>query len=117
MFYINNDITSITRYDMSKFMDFDTDSYCILDSYFCSQLKNIPYSGAITIKTQVERPDLLAYDIYGDVQYWWILMLYNDLQSPKELVQGLTISYPSLTDLENLYFTLSTRQKTKDSEQ
>lgn len=113
MYYINNKIYSINRYDMSKFMDFDIDSFCILDSYLCAQIKNLPYAGAIAVTTQVNRPDLVSYDIYGHTQYWWLLMLYNDYTSPLELTSGALVKYPSLTNLENIYFTLSTKQKTK----
>lgn len=62
---------------MSKFMEFDTDSYCILDSYLATQVKSLSYSGALSVTTQVNRPDLISYDIYGHTQYWWLLMLYN----------------------------------------
>ena len=115
MYYINNDLQTSVRYAMSKFMEFDTDSFCILDSYLCTQLKKLPYSGAMTVVTQAGRPDLLSYDIYGNIQYWWLLMLYNDLSSPTELVAGITVSFPSLSSIENLYFTLSTKQKAKDT--
>lgn len=116
MYYINNDIYSNTRYDMSKFMEFDTDSYCILDSYLATQIKSLPYSGALAVTTQVNRPDLISYDIYGHTQYWWLLMLYNDYTSPFDLSSGALVRFPSLNDIENIYFTLSTKQKTKDTE-
>lgn len=98
---------------MSRFIDFDEDNFCILDSYLCTQLKKLPYAGAVAVTTQENRPDLLSYDIYGSTQYWWILMLYNDYLSPTELTSGALVKYPSLNDLENIYFTLSTKQKTK----
>jgi hypothetical protein len=25
----------------------------------------------------VNRPDLLAYDLYGDAHFWWLFVLYN----------------------------------------
>lgn len=107
---------SNNRYDMSKFMQFDTDSYNILDSYLCSQVKKLPYSGALAVTTQVNRPDLISYDIYGHTQYWWLLMLYNDYTSPYDLTSGALVKYPNLNSIENLYFTLSTKQKTKDTQ-
>lgn len=115
MYYINNELASETRYDMSKFMEYVDGCYCILDSYLCSQVKNIPYSGVLTVTSQAGRPDLVSYDIYGSTQYWWVIMLYNDISSPQDLVVGMPISFPSISSLENLYFTLSTKQKTKDT--
>lgn len=116
MYYINNNMPGNNRYDMSRFMEFDVDSYSILDSYLCSQIKKLPYSGALAVTTQVYRPDLVSYDIYGHVQYWWLLMLYNDYTSPYDLESGALVKYPSLNNIENLYFTLSTKQKTKDAQ-
>ena len=116
MFYINNEIASETRYDMSKFMDYIQGCYCILDSYLCTQIKSIPYSGVLTVTSQVGRPDLISYDIYGNTQYWWLIMLYNDITSPQEITSGKPIAFPSLSAMENLYFTLSTKQKTKDTQ-
>lgn len=114
MFYINDGLNTNKRYDMLKFLNYPYDSLTMLDSYFVKKLTDIPYSGTITVTTQVNRPDLLSYDIYGDVQYWWILMLYNGLISPLELTAGLNINFPSLGDLEDIYFTLSIKQKTKE---
>lgn len=117
MYYINNDLYTNTRYDIQKFMEFDIDSFSMLDSYFCSQVKRLPYSGALTINsTQEYRPDLVSWDLYGDTMYWWIILLYNDLTSPTDLKSGTVLVYPALPDLESLYFTLATKQKTKDIE-
>lgn len=115
MYYINNGLYSNTRYDMSKFMEFTNGDFEILDSYLCTQIKSLNYVGAITVKAnQAYKPDLISWDIYNDTMYWWILMIYNDLDSPMQLEAGAVLVYPSLADLENLYFTLTTKQKIKD---
>lgn len=116
MFFINDNLNTAKRYDMAKFLNCPTDSLTMLDSYFVKKLTELSYSGTITVTSQVHKPDLLSYDIYGETTYWWILMLYNGLKSPLELEAGLNIRFPSLSSLENIYFTLSTQQKIKDEQ-
>lgn len=72
---------------------------------------NLPAAGSIQVTTQAGRPDLLAYDIYADVQLWSILLVYNRKIDPFDIKERETIVYPSLTDLENLYFVLAAEQK------
>lgn len=113
MFYIDNSLATPTRYDMSKFISFSGDCFEPLNSYFLEALVRIPYSGVITVTTQERRPDLLSYDIYGSTQYWWILMMYNGISSINDIKTGNSLNFPSLENLENLYFSLVTQEKTK----
>lgn len=86
----------------------------IMDAFYSKYLRELvklTASGSLRVTTQASRPDLLSYDIYGDVQLWSVIMFYNKKISPYEIIEGETIQYPSLADLENLYFTLSAQQK------
>jgi len=49
-------------------------------------------------------------EIYNNFQYWWIIMLYNNILKIDELVSGLTLSYPDINDLEDLYFSLKSQE-------
>ena len=31
----------------------------------------------VIIQKYVRRPDLLAYDLYGDAKFWWLFPIYN----------------------------------------
>ena len=64
------------------------------------------------IRKEENRPDLLSYNIYSDTQYWWVLMWYNSLYKPEDLKVGLTINYPALSAIEQLYMNASIYQKT-----
>ena len=105
MFYINLDYESKERYDMGKFMNYDV-GYDMLDSYFMSKIKSLRVHGQYAVQSEENRPDVLSYKIYGDTQYWWILLMYNSLLEPDELVAGLVIQYPYLGAIEDLYFEL-----------
>lgn len=43
----------------------------------------------------VGRPDLLAYVFYGDTRLKWVIMQYNNIIDPAELVAGLMLIIPT----------------------
>ena len=43
----------------------------------------------------VGRPDLLAYSFYGDTRMKWMIMQYNDILDPDELVAGKMLLMPT----------------------
>jgi Base plate wedge protein 53 len=50
------------------------------------------------------RPDLLAYDMYGDQSYWWVFAVRNKdvIKDPIfDLTPGTTIFLPSMTTITN----------------
>jgi hypothetical protein len=45
-----------------------------------------------------KRPDILAYELYGDASYWWVFVLFNrnKIQDPiNDFLYGLTINVPT----------------------
>ena len=62
----------------------------VVDGY--TQLYNPPFvpdfkksSEYVITQKYVRRPDLLAYDLYGDAHFWWVFPLFN----PNELVNPI----------------------------
>ena len=111
MFYIDNDLDLAEKFDYTKFMERIDDVYDPLNSYMLYAIPKLPLSGYYTITTQEKRPDLISYELYGDTQYWWIILWYNHLSNPMQLVTGLTIGYPNINNLEALYMNGSINQK------
>lgn len=112
MFYINTEIETPTRFDIAKFFRFTGIGFEVLDSAMLQLVSELPVSGYFTITTQAERPDLLSWDIYNSVDYWWVLLLYNGINRVKDLTIGKVISYPSLDSLASFYLNLNLMQKT-----
>jgi hypothetical protein len=58
-----------------------------------------------TVTSQYEfRPDLLAYDLYGDVNLWWVFSVRNKdkVKDPiYDLFAGQIIYLPKLSTLKN----------------
>lgn len=111
MFYINDDIETVKRYDGIKFLDIH-DALDPLNSFMIININKLPEYGTIMITNQELRPDLLSYRIYGDTQYWWLLLKYNNILDINELYNGRIIRYPSLDDIEYMYERASILKKT-----
>lgn len=113
MFYVDLETRLKDRFDLAKFMDFtDEGIFDPLNSYMLYQIPLLDNIGEYTIRKEEGRPDNLSYVIYGDTQYWWVLMWYNSIYKPEDLKTGLKIKYPSVSAIEQLYMNASIYQKT-----
>ena len=112
MFYIDNDTRTTDKFDMAKFLEFSDDGvFDCLNSYMLYAIPQLPTIGIYKVRVEVGAPDYLAKNIYGDEQYWWILMWYNHLLQPSDIVVGMEIKYPSLASIQQLYTNASLYQK------
>ena len=113
MFYIDLETTTTDRFDLAKFMDFTEDGvFDPLNSYMLLQIPRLQTVGIYTIRKEENRPDILSWNLYGDTQYWWVLIWYNSILHPYDLKNGVQIKYPSLSALEQLYTNASLLEKT-----
>lgn len=69
-------------------------------------LRNIPSNADdvpwVVTSPYMHRPDLLAYDLYGDAGYWWVFAVRNKgvIKDPVyDLVPGKTIYLPTANNL------------------
>ncbi len=105
-FSINLDKEYTLRYDLGKFMAFIDDSFDPLTSTLIENIKSLKQEGITKIKVEAGRPDLISYRLYGDTQFWWIIMFYNDIFDVEDIKAGDFLGYPSQNDLDSYYFTL-----------
>lgn len=117
MFFISDTIDSLDRYGLQKYIEYSKEGdFNTLSSVFVTELKDLPMQTYTTSKD--EHPDLLAYKIYGDTQYSWILMIYNNCVDFTDgtFSAGSQIKYPAPEDLEKIIFTLKARQRAQQAE-
>lgn len=116
MFYISDTIESQDRYGLQKLLNYTKKGFTTLDSVFLQELRNLPLQSYVTSKG--ERPDLMAYNIYGDTQFAWVLMVYNNCFDFTDgtFENGSQIKYPALEDLEKIIFTLKARKRAVQAE-
>ena len=109
-FFINlKDKNNKERYSMSKFLDF-TDNFDPLTSDFLLNLSSIPSIGRFTVTGDESRPEIVSNKLFSSVQYWWILMYYNGITAVDDLTSGTQLRLPDPDALENLYFTLKSKE-------
>ncbi len=107
MFFINLTQDFDIKFDIGKFMEFTNNVHDILTSHFITNIKNLlGVSGTFVVTGEEFRPDLISWKIYGSTQYWWIIMVFNSILDPDDIVSGTVIEYPLLDNLENFYFDL-----------
>lgn len=112
MFYIDISKDTKRRYAPEKLMRFDKSGvYDILDSHFMTELVKLPMAGTYVVVEDEGRPDVIAYRLYGSSEYWWVLMLYNNIIVPSQLVSGASIKYPQIDKLETLYGRLAAQER------
>jgi hypothetical protein len=75
--------------------------YDILNSIYDQTFFDLP---CVNYRVQTEeayRPDLIAYKVYHDTDFWSFLMLYNRLADPTEIVVGRIIKIIMWNDLSS----------------
>ena len=106
-FFINLDIEREDRYDFAKFLNYQDQEFDPLTSKFLSALRDLPVEGQLAVGALENRIDLIANRIYGETQLWWVVMEYNNLEDPEDIPANTTISFPSIINLELLYYNLN----------
>lgn len=110
MYYLNLDVDVPERFDFSKFVNY-SDNFDILTSDLLYNLKNLAVGGQYKITSEEGRPDLISKVVYENYQYWWVILLYNDIYDVEDLTNGMVISYPQSSALDDYYFNLKRRQQ------
>jgi len=104
-YYINLDIETKERFDLAKFMEY-TDNFDPLTSFFLHQLKAEVRPGGQYVVTTANRPELISYQIFNDVFYWWLILVMNQKRNVEDLNAGEVLVFPHQEDLETIYFDL-----------
>jgi hypothetical protein len=50
------------------------------------------------------RPDMISYTVYGTVDYWWIILLVNEIMDAfNDLEVGMLLTIPNTLDVANFF--------------
>ena len=113
-FFINSDKETFKRYDLARFLEQGDDSLDPLTSSMLDNIDNLAIGGYYTIQGEDGMPWLISERLYGDSQYWWIIMLFNGFQGIEDIKNGEDIKYPSVNALQDFYFKLKSRERTSE---
>jgi hypothetical protein len=117
MDYINFELPTLKyapdvrkRFDLARFVQFREGACDIQNSVILERLPGLPTVGNYTVTEDAGRPDMVSSAIYGDTQYWWLILYYNSLVLLTDLSPGKVLRFFSLSDLSDLVFELSQDQ-------
>lgn len=110
MFFMDNTLDLDRQFDLRKFVPFVPDFHDFLQSYLIEQISSLTPDGKFTITSEEGDPALISYKIYNDTQFWWLLMLYNDIIGFDELFSGRVLMYPFAEKFSLLYFDLKSKE-------
>ena len=65
---------------------------------YCNQMINTPARVLIVPAGYEGRPDLISYQAYGIVDYWWVICAANNIIDPfEQLIAGKQLRIPIIT--------------------
>jgi len=54
----------------------------------------------MTDDDDIGRPDLISYENYKTVQYWWLICLVNNIENPlTDITAGMRLIIPNVLDI------------------
>ena len=75
-----------------------------LNASYIPAIFQLPTSKTIVLSAKyVGYPDLLSYDVYGTVDYWWILCMMNGIVDIyTDMTAGMTWNIPAMADIQGM---------------
>lgn len=63
-------------------------------------IETLPLTVHIVKMEEVNRPDLIAYRVYGNPTLFWVIALRNNILLPlRDMTTGLSLSCPNIDDI------------------
>ena len=98
-------MSTVTYTNASQYYTTDQDTW-YLDFWNYREIDEDSTDYYITLTGKYnERPDLLSYDEYGTVDYWWIFAILNKdklIDPIYDMTEGIVLRLPTLSRLSNL---------------
>lgn len=109
MTFYMRDFQSEEKYDLAKFLNFSEGVYDVVNSPFLALLKKLPVVRYYEVSYGYKEIDLIADSVYGDPFFAYLIQFYNN-DFRDHFPEGVVLNMFSLSDLENLYYELSTNK-------
>ncbi len=99
-FFYNYDVKNRERFQYERFSEWTEDFYDVFNSSFLNIINEIEPAGEFLVTKDAKRIDVISYEIYGNVKYWWMLLEFNGIVDQFSIKIGDTLKFFNLTDLE-----------------
>ncbi len=97
------------RVSLEAFIDYKEDTYDVLGSVFIRNINKLDQESEDTITDHNCRFDNISYKHYGSVNYWWILMDYNEFID-WSIQEDDKYKIPKLSDISSTIHKLTIRK-------
>lgn len=92
----NKDISNISLLSMFNLLKDISDSTLLINIWRNYSIQSSITNSIIYYDTYIIESgdwwDLIAYKVYGDSRYWWIIAITNEIHNPfEELIEGSTL--------------------------
>ena len=99
-----------------KFIDKENaiEEYALSDSnwdrYFQTKYPTTSYTLQLS---DLQRPDLISFNVYKKADYWWVIMKFNNIIDPfTELSEpGLVFNIPDVKDIQDFYMNVKNKRR------
>ena len=108
--YFYNNKLDIERFSYENFVEWQEDTFDIYNSSILNEIPALVEVGKYDVQHNEGRIDLISYEIFGDVKFWWMLLEYNGIIDQSEIKTGDVIRYFSLNALETLLHRLVVKE-------
>ena len=108
--------TSEEKYDIAKFMPYTEGVFDVINSPFLEQVRQLPTVDYYYVDKGFHEIDLIALDYYRDGFLAYLIQYFNG-DFRESFPEGTVLNMFSLTDLEELYHTISMRSNLGEGEE
>lgn len=109
MTFYMRDFSSEEKYDLAKFLNFSEGVFDVINSPFLALVRKLPTVDYYRVNDGFKEVDLIASHAYNNMFLAYLIQFYNN-DFREVFPEGTVLNLFSLTDLEDLYYNLSTRQ-------
>jgi hypothetical protein len=91
----------MTKFNRDNYLKLNTDRDLISNNFSKYKFK-YPTSIYKVIGSDVQRPDIISYKLFGRIDYWWFIMKLNKIDDVwNELYPGLILRVPDIRDIND----------------
>ena len=92
-------MTSRTRFIPTKVVSGKPKLDVLKAQYIGLSTSGIGYQNYVLTQSEEGCPDLIAWNVYQDEQYYWIILQFNRIINPlTELMTGMVLRIPDLSE-------------------
>jgi len=109
-YYVKIDSNYLSRYNNTRIINEKETNYKIFETYDNAKIVTSDSDKYYKVTHLTEnRLDIIAYKIYGNAMYWWILAMANDIIDPFNIPINTLLRIPPISSVYDIGSVLGTK--------